>query len=50
MWLVQACGGNAAGFVSFAVAAEAIACPVAVRIVIDGLQLLMVVMGAVGMK
>ena len=47
---VQACGGSAAGFVSVAAAAEAMACPEAVRIVVGGPHLLMIVTGAVDMK
>jgi hypothetical protein len=47
---VQARGGSAAGFVSVAAAAEAMACPEAVRMVVGGPHVLIIVTGAVDMK
>ncbi len=47
---VQACGGSAAGFVSVAAAVETMRCPEAVRMVVDGPPLVMIVTGAVDRK
>ena len=47
---VHARGGSVAGFVSVAAAVEEMACPEAVRMVVDGPHVLIIVTGAVDMK